>query len=160
MYVYAGPRELLAQVRPGVMGAPIGSSTDIDGLAPDDEPFTYVVDLEGTLRIAPRRSEHVACAGGRPVLAAGEIAFERMHGEWRVTEVSNQSTGYCPDPASWPEVAEALDRAGIARPDGFTATFVFRHCPGCGELNVVKDEDYVCVFCGCGLSGLSGLSGP
>lgn len=154
VYVYTGPPELLAHVRPDVMGAPITSSADIEGLAPDDEPFTYIVDLKGTLRVAPRRSEHVACAGGRPVLAAGEIAFERVHGEWVVTEVSNQSTGYCPDPASWPEVAGALDRAGIARPDGFTAAFVFRRCGGCGELNVVKDEHYVCVFCEGGLSGI------
>jgi hypothetical protein len=152
VYAYTGPPELLAQVRPGVMGAPITSSADIDRMAPDGEPFTYVVDLDGTLRVAPRRSEHVACAGGRPVLAAGEIAFERPDGGWEVAEVSNQSTGYCPDPVSWPEVARALDRAGIAHPDGFTATFVFRHCPGCGELNVVKDEYYVCAFCDGGLS--------
>ncbi|MBO2462139.1 hypothetical protein J4709_31655 [Actinomadura sp. LCR2-06] len=140
-------------MRPGVMGAPVTSSADIDRLEPDDEPFTYVVDLAGTLRLAPRRTEHVACAAGSPVLAAGEITFERVRGEWRATEVSNQSTGYCPDPACWPDVAGALDRAGLARPDGFTAAFVFRRCPGCGELNVVKDEYYVCVFCDGGLTG-------
>ncbi|GEC07984.1 hypothetical protein SSP24_56390 [Streptomyces spinoverrucosus] len=28
------------------------------------EPFTFVVDTEGALRWAPRRSEHVVCAGG------------------------------------------------------------------------------------------------
>ncbi|QKG21346.1 hypothetical protein [Actinomadura verrucosospora] len=147
MYAYTGPPELLAHVRPGVPGAAATSSADIDRLAPGDEPFTYVVDLAGTLRLAPRRTEHVACAAGRPVLAAGEIMFERVRGEWCATEVSNQSTGYCPGPESWPHVAGALDRAGLPRPDGFTAAFVFRRCPGCGELNVVKDEYYVCVFC-------------
>ncbi|TDD33163.1 hypothetical protein E1287_20285 [Actinomadura sp. KC06] len=142
MYAYVGPAELLGQVRPGMEGKPIWSPADVRPL-PQDEPFTYVVGLDGTLRIAPRRSEHVACAGGQNVLAAGEITFDGT----AVTEVSNQSTGYCPGAESWPAVADALDRAGLERPDCFTATFVFRHCPECGELNVVKDEHYVCVFC-------------
>ncbi|MFI0374141.1 hypothetical protein ACH35V_40320 [Actinomadura sp. 1N219] len=142
MYAYVGPAELLGRVRPGMEGKPITSPADVRAL-PQDEPFTYVVGLDGTLRIAPRRSEHVACAGGRNVLAAGEITFDGT----AVTEVSNQSTGYCPGAESWAAVADALDRAGLERPDGFTTAFVFRHCPECGELNVVKDEHYVCVFC-------------
>ncbi|TDC89667.1 hypothetical protein [Actinomadura sp. 7K507] len=148
MYVYVGPAQLLDEVRPGAVGDAITCPADVERMT-QDEPFTYVVDLEGVLRIAPRRSEHVACAGGRNVLAAGEITFEGA----AVTEVSNQSTGYCPDPDSWPAVADALDHARIQRPDGFTTTFVFRHCPECGELNVVKDEHYVCVFCDVELRG-------
>lgn len=35
------------------------------------EPFTFVVSLDGQLRLAPRRSEHAGCAAGQPVLAAG-----------------------------------------------------------------------------------------
>jgi hypothetical protein len=35
------------------------------------EPFTFVVAVDGTLWLAPRRSEHVALAGGQDVLAAG-----------------------------------------------------------------------------------------
>jgi hypothetical protein len=27
------------------------------------EPFTFVVGMDGVLRLAPRRSEHVSCAG-------------------------------------------------------------------------------------------------
>ncbi|NKZ06790.1 hypothetical protein HGB48_24060 [Actinomadura latina] len=140
MYVYVGPAELLEQAE--MPGEPVRSPADMEG-RPQDEPFTYVVTLDGTLRIAPRRSEHVACAGRENVLAAGEITFQGAV----ATEVSNQSTGYCPGEESWPAVADALDRAGIRRPDGFTATFVFRHCSECAELNVVKDEYYVCVFC-------------
>jgi hypothetical protein len=41
-------------------------------------------------------SEHVACAGGGFVLGAGEIAFSRGGNGWAISEVSNQSTGYCP----------------------------------------------------------------
>lgn len=72
---------------------------------------TYVVNLRGDLLLAPRRSEHVACAGGAPVLAAGEIQFD-SHGE--VLEVTNHSTGYCPSEDCWEQVRVALDRAGLA----------------------------------------------
>lgn len=148
VYAYVGPAELRGQVRPDAVGEPIRSPADVERLQ-QDEPFTYVVALDGTLRVAPRRSEHVACAGGQNVLAAGEITFDGT----TVAEVSNQSTGYCPGPESWPALADALDRAGLQRPDGFTTTFVFRHCPRCGELNVVKDEHYACVFCDADLPG-------
>ncbi|WP_254716477.1 hypothetical protein [Actinomadura sp. WMMB 499] len=150
MYDYVGPAELLDRVVPGTVGEPVEEVARTER-----EPFTYVVDLDGVLRVAPRRSEHVACAGGRPVLAAGEIAF----GDGRIAEVTNQSTGYCPGPESWPAVAAALDRAGLDRPDGFTDVFVFRHCPSCAELNVVKDEHYVCVFCDADLPRLSPRGG-
>jgi hypothetical protein len=45
-----------------------------------------------------------------------------------VTEISNESTGYCPDLDSWPAVAAVLDRAGICHPDGFTQPIIFRAC--------------------------------
>ncbi|MFI7606703.1 hypothetical protein ACIBTV_16400 [Micromonospora sp. NPDC049366] len=153
-YRYVGPADVRASVGDFPEGAPIRSPADLDAYlaATDprdhDEPFTYVIDPGGTLRLAPRRSEHVACAGGGEVLGAGEIAFTAEQDRWVVTEVSNQSTGYCPDPASWMAVADALDRAGVDRPDGFTAAVVFRRCLDCGERNVVRDDDYVCALCG------------
>lgn len=115
------------------------------------EPFAFVVDAAGVLRLAPRRSEHVVCAAGEAVLSAGEISFREESGRWAVDEVSNQSTGYCPDAGSWPAVAEALDRAGLVGPPGFTHELVFRRCPACHELNVVREGDFVCVFCDGGL---------
>jgi hypothetical protein len=36
-------------------------------------PVTFVVDEQGHLRVADRRSEHVACAGGGSVRSAGEL---------------------------------------------------------------------------------------
>ena len=111
------------------------------------EPFTFVVDAAGVLRLAPRRSEHVACAGGEAVLSAGEISFCEDSGRWAVDEISNQSTGYCPDVSSWPAVAQALDLAGIVRPSGFTHEVVFRRCHSCRQLNIVREEDFVCVLC-------------
>jgi hypothetical protein len=111
------------------------------------EPFTFVVDIAGVLRLAPRRSEHVVCAGGGEVLSAGEMSFHEESGRLVVDEVSNQSTGYCPDSGSWPVVSAALDRAGIAHPAGFTQDVVFRRCPSCQQVNVVREQDFVCVFC-------------
>jgi hypothetical protein len=89
------------------------------------EPVTFVVALDGLLRLARRSSEHVACAEGHDVLAAGEMTFAAEPG-WHVTEVTNQSTGYCPDPDCWPAVAGALDRVGVPHPGGFTDLVIFR----------------------------------
>ncbi|MGW1782373.1 hypothetical protein ACWCQQ_25025 [Streptomyces sp. NPDC002143] len=152
-YGYVGPEDVRRAVGRGNGGRAIRCAADLDACttakdAEDAEPFTYVVGLDGLLRLAPRRSEHVACADGDDVLGAGEISFRRgPRGAVRVHEVSNQSTGYCPDPDSWPAVAAALDRAGIGRPDGFTHALVFRRCERCGENNVVREGVFVCVFC-------------
>ncbi|MFJ1811516.1 MULTISPECIES: hypothetical protein [unclassified Streptomyces] len=148
-YGYVGPEDVRQAVVPGAGGRVIHRAADLDTYAtPEDaEPFTYVVGLDGLLRLAPRCSEHVACAGGGDVLGAGEISFRRTPYGPHVLEVSNQSTGYCPDPDSWPAVAAALDRAGIGRPDGFTHALVFRRCERCEENNVVREGAFVCVFC-------------
>jgi hypothetical protein len=105
----------------------------------------------GDLYVAPRRSEHVACAGGRPVLSAGEITFTRQDRRWTVTEVSNQSTGYCPEPSAWPAVAAACKRAGLEHPGEFTTAFEFRRCPDCDQINIVKDGDFTRAARGGGL---------
>ncbi|MFG2432576.1 hypothetical protein [Streptomyces sp. NPDC048590] len=143
-----------AAVQPGGGGRLISSAADLDSwiagrsVSELAEPFTFVVGTDGVLRLAPRRSEHVACAGGDMVLSAGEISFMHEADRWAVSEVSNQSTGYCPDISSWPEVARALDDVGLRRPSGFTLEVVFRRCPGCQEHNIVREDDFVCVFCG------------
>ncbi|MER5762849.1 hypothetical protein [Streptomyces sp. NPDC002082] len=148
-----GPPDLRALVRPEAEGRRIHSAADLEDWASAlaavelAEPFTFVIDPAGVLRLAPRRSEHVVCAGGGPVLGAGEMRFREESGQWVVAETSNQSTGYCPDTSSWAAVAKALDAAGIEHPPGFTHEVVFRRCPSCGELNIVREEDFVCVFC-------------
>ncbi|MEU1466177.1 hypothetical protein ABZ467_37285 [Streptomyces sp. NPDC005727] len=153
-YRYVGPVELKAAVRPGSGGCRIGSAADFGSWVAERsavelaEPFTFVVGMDGVLRLAPRRSEHIACAGGAMVLSAGEIRFIREAGRWAVGDVSNHSTGYCPDVSSWSEVARALDNVELGRPSGFTHEVVFRRCLGCQEHNIVREEDFVCVFCG------------
>ena len=104
--------------------------------------------FQATLTLANRRSEHVACASGGPVLSAGEIAFSA---DGDITEITNQSTGFCPEPESWPSVAAALERTPAAYPDGFGTRVVFRLCPKCNERNIVKDGWFVCDLCGADL---------
>ncbi|MEU8006717.1 hypothetical protein AB0B66_36640 [Catellatospora sp. NPDC049111] len=149
LYRYIGPPDLLATVDPGQSGRLLDSAQAVRAWVArvGGEPFTYVVDASGRLLAADRRSEHVACAGGHDVLSAGELSLRRTATGWAVAEVSNQSTGYAPAPASWPAVAAALDRAGITHPGGFTAAFEFRRCPACAALNLVKDGDYTCCLC-------------
>jgi hypothetical protein len=154
VYGYVGPPELRSTVRPDSEGRTIRSAADLGtwlngrGAAETSEPFTFVVALDGLLRLAPRRSEHVACAGGAEVLAAGEMGFAPDAGRWAVHEVTNHSTGYCPDLDAWHAVGRALDRVGVEHPGRFTHEVVFRRCEECGERSIVREEDFVCVFCG------------
>lgn len=152
-YQYVGPAELKARVEPDDGGKSIRTPEDLacwlSTREPEEraEPFTFVVGTDGVLRLAPRRSEHVSCAGGAPVLSAGEMSFHQSAGQWSVPDISNQSTGYCPDTSSWPTVAAALDRAGITHPRGFTHEVMFRRCPACEEVSIVREGHFVCVFC-------------
>ena len=86
------------------------------------------------------------------MLSAGEIWIrEEKEGPLAtvtVGEVTNQSTGYCPEPESWPALAAALEAAGVAHPGGFTTEFVFRLCPACGQRNIVKEGVFECGVCG------------
>lgn len=156
-YHYVGPPEVRARAAGQAAGKTAASAADVlvwvratRQVAGRGEavPATFVVDVEGRLRIADRRSEHVACAGGGDVLSAGEMFFAVEGEDVRVEDVSNQSTGYCPEPESWPAVERALDRAGIAHPGGFTSVCVFRRCEACGERNIVKDGWFQCEVCG------------
>ncbi|MFE0103495.1 hypothetical protein [Streptomyces sp. NPDC059009] len=151
-----GPGDGGARIRTGTDFAQWAATRTAEELA---EPFTFVVGLDGALRLAPRRSEHVACAGGADVLSAGEMSFRADGARWRVDEVSNQSTGYCPDTASWPAVAAALGQVGLGHPDFFTHEVVFRRCPACRERNIVREDHYVCVFCDADLPGEWNLDG-
>lgn len=151
-YSYVGPPEIAASVQQPE-GAAIRSRVDVIAwVAASGEAApvtaTFTVDRDGLLRIAPRRSEHVACAGGVAVRAAGELEID---GGGAVTAASNQSTGYCPEPACWAALADALDRAGVPHPGALTAAFVFRRCPGCSQRCIVKDDWYTCEVCGAAL---------
>lgn len=108
---------------------------------------TFVVDEAGSLRVADRHTEHVACAGGGPVRSAGEMTLAIRGERVRVTASSNQSTGFCPEPSSWGSVQEALEGLGVEHPEAFTHAFDFRRCPSCGQTNLIKDGIFVCDGC-------------
>ncbi|MFO0625562.1 MAG: hypothetical protein U0325_08080 [Polyangiales bacterium] len=149
-YAYVGPPELAA-ASTGPAPA-IGSRAQLaawitrhaPALRDEGYVVTWVVTVDGAWRVAPRRSEHVACAGGGAVLGAGEATLAR---DARVVEASNLSTGYCPEPACWSALAAALDHAAIPRPAGFAHALVFRRCAACGQRNVVRDEHFACAVC-------------
>ena len=146
---YVGPPQILGASRASPKGTPIASrEAAVAWFAAHGREeagqATYVVDLSGVLLVAPRRSEHVACAGGEPVLAAGELRFDAAGS---VVEVANNSTGYCPREDCWDAVRDALDGAGLGRPAGFTSVAVFRRCPACGERNLVKEGWFFCALC-------------
>jgi hypothetical protein len=152
-YGYVGPDDI-RRLPAETAVADILAAADLDRWMTGDqaaaagEPLTFVVTATGMLRVAPRQSEHVAAARGDDVLAAGEMSFVRTRDGWSVNAVTNQSTGYCPEPESWEAVADALDRAGIQHPGGYTASVVFRRCTACGERNIVREDDFTCAPCG------------
>lgn len=151
-YHYVGPAAIRDRPR-AEPGAEIRAPADLDAWlrrhpGAVHEGVTYVVDLRGVLRVAPRRSEHIDCAGGEPVLAAGELFLARRpEGSLAVVDLTNLSTGYCPDPECWPAVAAALAAARLPGPAGFTRSHRFRRCTACGQTNVIKDDWLVCALC-------------
>jgi hypothetical protein len=160
-YHYVGPEDIRRRCERAPAGVRIGEERDLQNWLrttaqkPNLEgsfAATFVVDEQGNLVVADRRSEHVACSGGRPVLSAGEMFFSVTDAGVEVVGVSNQSTGFCPEPESWPAVAAALDRIGLAHPGQFTQEVFFRRCPACSQRNIVKDRWFVCGVCGADLT--------
>ena len=155
-YKYVGPNELLSLIGKSSSRRLIQSQADILSWVsqthqqPDAECeviSTFIIDMSGNLWIADRHSEHVACAAGGPVLSAGEMTFRIIETGAEVPTVTNQSTGFCPEPESWPSVANTLDKIGLAHPDDFTTYFHFRRCGKCGSINIVKGDWFVCSVC-------------
>ncbi|UOD29400.1 hypothetical protein INH39_29005 [Massilia violaceinigra] len=156
LYNYVGPQEIADAVSSIAPGFAVLSPAALMQWLKDDRQHadgdghviaTFVVDRHGTLRVADRCSEHVACAGGQPVLSAGEITFQVGRHEVQIHAVTNQSTGYCPEPASWPQVAAAIGKAGLPAPAGFHVNFLFRKCSQCHALNLIKENVFVCAMC-------------
>lgn len=160
LYHYVGPQNIQSRVTGAPPGMKIESVHDLNDWLHEAEQqqdrqgefaVTFVVDEQGSLRVADRGSEHVACAGGGPVLSAGEMFLVLSEDCLRVGEISNQSTGYCPEPESWPAVVAAVERIGLPHPGRFTQEIIFRRCPACGERSIVKDGWFVCGLCGADL---------
>lgn len=154
LYPYVGPPE----IRERVLQEP-ARSIRVDGLlaladfartqeasADGIVVLTFVVRPDRSFHVAPRRSEHVACAAGGDVLAAGELLV-RVREPPAVIGATNQSTGFCPEPDCWLVAHAALASVGIAAPASLTEAYVFRRCESCGERNLVKEAWFVCSLC-------------
>ncbi len=157
LYRYVGPDAIRQGAECAPAGMRVASASDLVAWIEQTRQSrdagglivaTFVVDRYGFLRAADRRSEHVICAGSDDVWSAGEMFFARTPSGLRVVEVSNQSTGYCPEPSSWPWVAAALDQVPLEHPDHFTFACTFRRCPACGQVNLIKDDLFECGVCG------------
>lgn len=160
-YSYVGDETILHHVDLSLVGTKVLSVNDVrdwirqtkQELVNNQVIATFVVNLQEELLINDRHSEHVMCAGGSQVLSAGEITFEVTSKnlefkEIEVIAISNQSTGYCPEPNSWQSVAKALQKTSLVFPDYFTSAFEFRYCLDCKQINLVKDQLFECVVCG------------
>lgn len=132
IYYYIGSEDIKNSVINYPIGTQIKSEKNIVNWINDTEQkpnyfgcigATFVIDIEGYLRVADRHSEHVACSGGKGVLSAGEIFFMFNNNEYEVVEISNQSTGFCPEQKSWFWVSQALDRIPFSHPGEFTSDF-------------------------------------
>jgi hypothetical protein len=91
--------------------------------------------------------EHVVCAIGMPVLSAGEVTFRIDNNHIEIPYITNQSTGFCPEPRSWTAVDKALKKTDINYPNNFSVNFVFRLCTNCNTINIVKEDSYLCAMC-------------
>jgi hypothetical protein len=106
LYKYVGSDEIRQKVAGFPVGIQIKSIREPEGWIDKTRQkpnawglivVTFVVDKEGYLRVAARHSEHIACSDGKSVLSAGEIFFAYSDRGLEVAEVSNQSTGFCPE---------------------------------------------------------------
>jgi len=151
-YRYVGSEEIARHAQAAIERVQPTSAADIRAWATRMKrsalECTYVVDAGGKLWLSDRRTEHVTCARGGEVLGAGEVWFEVHPDRVEIATITNQSTGYCPEPDCWPAVRDALTAAGLAPPRGFTYSFRFRRCPTCRGINILKDEMPECPSCG------------
>ena len=157
LYPYVGPAHLAKHAewdtpRLHVRDAAgvVGWAAEQPAAVPDRRLTVTFVVLPDGIWVADRHSEHVACARGTAVHSAGEMTFalDARSQSAEVVDITNQSTGYCPEPESWPAVASALDAAGIRHPGGFSRAMTFRRCTARGSTNIVKDGWFECAVCG------------
>ena len=151
LYRYVGPPHLRGAA--STARGRIASAADVvawarrNGEARGEFVVTFIVNAREELWIADRHSEHVWCAAGGPVKSAGEMTFVVDKERVEVVAMSNQSTGYCPPPSTWLLTSHVLGVAGLPHPETWTEQFDFRRCDGCGAINLIKDDWFVCAVC-------------
>jgi hypothetical protein len=156
-YTYVGSEEIKLSVANFPSGTVIDSIADLENwiyqtydkktISSNSIAATFVIDVEGNLLLADRHSEHVACAGGKVVLSAGEIFIIFEGNSLEISDITNQSTGYCPEIESWTHVESALDKIQVSHPSSFTIEFNFRRCSSCSQTNIIKNDSSICLVC-------------
>lgn len=155
LYHYIGPKELLRSLDNTSPRHELTGPSGLEQFAKSigvsfwngSATFSYVVLPPMRLFIADRRSEHLACARGEPVLTAGEITFTKGSSGLEVSAANNLSTGYCPESSSWGALDLALRAANLSGIHGFAPSFEFRFCAECSMTCVIKNEVYECPRC-------------
>jgi hypothetical protein len=155
-YFYVGPKTVRESLPTVSMRTHITSLDEVKQWIRDSEQIlgrdrdvtaTFIIDIHNQMWIADRHSEHVLCAAGQNMLSAGEITFTINPTSIEVAEITNQSTGYCPEPESWIAVEMALAAIGLDHPSQFTTAYLFRRCDVCGTTNIIKDDWFECAVC-------------
>lgn len=148
LYLYVGPKSIL-QSKTSCERIQVTKHSDITAWSKEhlhSRIATFIIDEHKDLWVADRHCEHVACARGKAVFAAGEMTFSLSAAQ--VLFVTNQSTGYCPQPESWQVVNEVLAKTDMQYPEYFGKAFHFRRCTKCKQINIIKDNIYECAVCG------------
>lgn len=157
-YDYIGTKEIYENVKPQFQGTCIYNVNDINNWIKTHQQqgdvygniiVTFVLMPDYTLCISDRHSEHVQCANRNPVLSAGEMTFEvnRKNMVQNIAQITNQSTGYCPSPASWKKLEKTLTSFNIEYPENFDPAYIFSYCVHCQSLKIIKDNHYFCAYC-------------
>jgi hypothetical protein len=115
LYRYVGAEDTRRRAAHSPPGVKVGSVHDLANWIEQTNQqglivVTFIVNEQGSLHVGDRGSEHISCSEGHPVLAAGEMFFRVSDLGLEVVEVSNQSTGFCPESESWPAVASGVAR--------------------------------------------------
>lgn len=152
LYTYVGPRDLLTLSPPEDLVQVVSAESfyrwaQNKKVRSEGYTVTYVVLASGELRMAERQTEHVACAEGGPVRAAGEMSFEIHKREVHITSLSNLSTGFCPEPEYLEQVLALVASLQVDLSTCDVHFFEFRRCQECQSTNVIKVGDPFCVVC-------------
>ncbi len=156
-YPYIGPISILQRIQEQHQGTLITSIQDIENWLKENNQrgddygnivVTFVILPHYELRISDRHIEHVQCANGSEVLSAGEMTFAIDKKKvFSISQITNQSTGYCPAIESWQHVEKAIQTLDLPKPIQFEPAYLFSYCESCQSLKIIKDEDYFCYTC-------------
>jgi hypothetical protein len=156
IYRYVGPENLLNLIHADICREAVENADSVlswirqtDQILNYDNSTTatYIIDTNEIMWICDRHMEHVVCAIGMPVLSAGEVTFRINNNHVEIPYITNQSTGFCPEPKSWIAVNKALKKTNIKHPNKFSVNFIFRLCTNCSTINIVKENFYLCAVC-------------